>query len=332
MSNDSQRDDSSSTGVLLVNLGTPDAPTVPAVRRFLAEFLSDPRVIDLPRWFWLPVLYLVVLVIRPFRSVRAYKKVWTESGSPLMVISKKQRDALQQEQASCDNAMPVALSMRYGQPSIKTALQKLREHKCNRIVVLPLYPQFSVTTTASVDDALRTVLAAMRWHPDIAFVNNYHAEPKYIDALAKSIESHWMEHGRADILLMSFHGIPQHFVDAGDPYFEQCKATAALLAERLHLDDNRWAIGFQSRVGREAWLKPYTDLLLKKWAAEGVRRVDTVCPGFSADCLETLEEIAIQNRESFIAAGGESLSYIAALNDRNEHIRFLADLVTRHSS
>ena len=332
MSSDAQSGNNPDTGVLLVNLGTPDAPTVPAVRRFLAEFLSDPRVIDMPRWLWLPSLYLVILVIRPFRSRRAYQKVWTESGSPLMVISKKQRAALELEHASRDNAMPVALGMRYGQPSIKTALQKLKEYKCNRIVILPLYPQFSGTTTTSVDDALQTALSSMRWQPGIAFVNNYHDDPRYIDALATSVESHWLEHGRGEKLLMSFHGLPQHFVDAGDPYFEQCKATAALLAERLHLDGNHWAIGFQSRVGREAWLKPYTDVLLKKWAADGLRRVDTVCPGFSADCLETLEEIAIQNRESFITAGGESLSYIAALNDRVEHIEFLADLVTRYSS
>ena len=328
---DFHHDRASATGVLLVNLGTPDAPTPQAVRRFLAEFLWDPRVVEVPRALWWLILHGVILRVRPGRVARAYETVWGEDGSPLLAISRKQTEALRDELArQLGPGVQVALGMRYGNPSLRQAMDELRAHGVRRLLVLPMYPQYSATTTASIFDEVFRVLSGWRWVPELRTVQHYHDYPPYIEALAASVREHWQNHARPDRLLMSFHGIPQRYFDAGDPYFCECQKTGRLLAERLDLQEGEWQLTFQSRFGREPWLQPYTDHTLREWGSQGVKRVDVVCPGFSADCLETLEEIAEQNRELFVQAGGAQLHYIAALNDRPDHVRMLSRLVAEH--
>ena len=323
-------------GVLVTNLGTPEAPTPSAVRRYLAEFLADPRVIELPRWLWLPILHGVVLRIRPRRSARAYASIWSPEGAPLLVNSRAVADALRARWAGGPAADPagerparmrVALGMRYGTPSISEALDALREAGAVRIAVLPLYPQYSGATGGSTFDAVAKALSGWRRVPALRFVDHYHDDPGYIAALVESIEAAWSGGGRPDRLLFSFHGLPRRYLDAGDPYHCECRKTARLVAEKLDLDPESWCVAFQSRVGREEWLRPYTDETLVEWGREGLERVDVVCPGFSADCLETLEEIGIRGRESFIAAGGGRLRYIPALNACAAHVTALAALV-----
>jgi len=311
-------------GVLLVNLGTPDAPTAPALRRYLAEFLSDPDVVTLPRLFWLPLLYLVVLRTRPAKSAEAYRRVWTPAGSPLLVNSRALADKLRQ---SLGGSTTLALGMRYGNPSIPSALAELKQAGISRLLVLPLYPQYAAATTASTFRAVDTTLKRMDWAPERFDLQDYHADPTYLDALTTSVEEHWAAQGRGDKLLFSFHGIPKQVSDAGDPYAGQCRATAAALAERLSLKEEEWQCVFQSRFGAAEWLKPYTEDSLRECAAKGQKRVDVICPGFAADCLETLEEIGMRYAESFHAAGGESLRYIPALNAQDDHVRALAGLV-----
>lgn len=318
-------------GVLLVNLGTPDAATTAAVRRYLAEFLWDPRVIEVPRPLWWLILHGVILRIRPRRSAEAYAKVWTEDGSPLLSWSLRQKKGLEKMLAAALPTPPaVALAMRYGRPSIDEALDELRAANVRRLLVLPLYPQYSATTTASVFDGLADSLRTQRWIPELRLVSDYHDEPGYIDALAASVREFWASKGRGDHLVMSFHGVPRRYLLAGDPYHCQCQKTGRLLAEALHLEDDEWSLSFQSRVGREEWLRPYTDEHLAELAGAGHRRVDVICPGFSVDCLETLEEIAMQNAELFQENGGESLAYVPALNARRDHLSFLTQLVLRH--
>ena len=323
-------------GVLVTNLGTPDAPTPSAVRRYLAEFLADPRVIELPRWLWRPILHGVVLRIRPRRSARAYASIWSREGAPLLVNSRAIADALQARWADTPatrragrqpGRVAVALGMRYGTPSISEALDTLRDAGAVRIVVLPLYPQYSGATGGATFDAVAGALSRWRRVPALRFVDHYHDDPGYIDALAASIEAAWSEGGRPDRLLFSFHGLPRRCLDAGDPYHCECRKTARLVAGKLGLDPETWCVAFQSRVGREEWLRPYTDETLVEWGREGLERVDVVCPGFSADCLETLEEIGIRGRESFVAAGGGRLRYIPALNAGAAHVAALAALV-----
>jgi len=321
----------SRVGVLLCNLGTPAAPTPKALRRYLAEFLSDPRLIELPRWLWLSILHGIILNIRPRRSAHAYAKIWTDEGSPLLVLSRAQeaavRDRLQQQ---FGDHVAVALAMRYGEPSIAQGLAALRAAGARRVLVLPLYPQYSGPATGSVFDAVATVLQGWRWVPDLRFISSYHNEPAYIAALADSITAHWATAGRPDRLFFSFHGLPYRYFMQGDPYFCHCQATARLVAEKLGLAANEWQVVFQSRFGRERWLEPYADLTLQETARQGVRTVDVVCPGFSVDCLETLEEIAIQNREAFIEAGGSDLRYIPALNAAPAHVEALCELIARN--
>lgn len=320
-----------SAGVLITNLGTPEAATAPALRRFLGEFLADPRVVEMSRWLWRPVLHGIILRTRPRRSAELYRQVWTPEGSPLLVISKRQAGALSAEfKRRFSGPVHVALGMRYGLPSLKNALESLRRANVQRLLVLPLYPQYSATTTASTFDAIAATLKTWRWLPELRLVTQYHHEPGYIEALAQSIRAYWLAHGQPDRLLFSFHGIPQAYFLAGDPYHCQCQVTARLVAEALPLRKDQWRVTFQSRLGPKQWLKPYTDVQLTEWAKAGVPRVDLVCPGFAADCLETLEENAIRNRELFIQAGGKALNYIPALNDRPDHIAALADLATRH--
>ena len=317
-------------GVLVTNLGTPDAPTAGAVRRYLAEFLADPRVIETPRWLWRLILHGVILPTRPRRKAPAYASIWTPEGSPLLVNSQAIADALDAQWArSMPDRVTVALGMRYASPSISEALLALREAGATRIVVLPLYPQYSGTTAGSTLDAVARVLSGWRRVPALRLIDHYHDDPGYIGALAASIEAAWSEGGRPDRLLFSFHGLPRRYLDAGDPYHCECRKTARLVAETLGLGAERWLVAFQSRVGREEWLRPYTDETLVEWGRERLARVDVVCPGFPADCLETLEEIAIRGRESFVAAGGGQLRYIPALNAAPTHVGALAALVER---
>ena len=319
------------TGVLLTNLGTPDAPTPSALRKYLAQFLSDPRVIETPRWIWWFILHGVILRVRPRRSAKAYREVWTEAGSPLLAISEKQCMAIRSE-LDKDPGSPVRvdLGMRYGNPSIRSALEKLRACNVRKLVVLPLYPQYSAATTASTFDAVADVLKTWRHIPQVRMITSYHDNPGYIDALAESIRSHWAQSGKPDKLLFSFHGLPESYVLAGDPYADECRATARLVARRLFLDEDHWALSFQSRFGPRAWLQPYTDKLLQEWGGNGVGHVQVICPGFAADCLETLEEIKLQNRNFFLGAGGKTFSYIPALNDRPRHITALCDIIRAH--
>lgn len=319
-----------SIGVLVVNLGTPEAPTAGAVRHFLREFLSDPRVIEYPRLIWWLILNLVILIIRPSRSAAAYRKIWTEQGSPLMVHSRAIVDKLRERLATSATPTHVELAMTYGEPSISSAIDKLVANGARRVLTVPLYPQYSGTTTAAVFDGVVRALQEYRWIPELRFINDYHDAPAYISALAASIRESWSSNGRGDKLLMSFHGIPTSTRDNGDPYHCQCQKTGRMLAEELGLAEHEWALSFQSRVGREEWLAPYTDETVRKFGAQGLARIDVVCPGFSTDCLETLEEIAMQNAEFFIAAGGESLHYIPALNAGDDHIEFLQQLISSH--
>lgn len=319
-------------GILLSNLGTPAAPTPAALRRYLKEFLWDPRVVELPRWLWWPILNGLVLRLRPARSAHAYGRIWTNEGSPLLVNSRRQQQALTAAlRHRLGEGVEVALGMRYGSPSIAEALESLRVRGVRRLLVLPLYPQYSAATTASTFDRVTAVLGGWRYIPAVRVVNHYFDFPGYIGAAANSIQEHWDRCGRSQRLLFSFHGMPQTSVAAGDPYHEQCRRSAELIAAALGLTEGQWFTAFQSRFGYAEWLRPYTIDTLKEWGRGGVKSVDVACPGFAADCLETLEEIAMLNREAFLAAGGESYHYIPALNDRADHIRALADLVTDHT-
>jgi ferrochelatase len=318
-------------GVLLVNLGTPEAPTATAVRPYLAEFLGDPRVIEYPRLLWLAILHGVILRVRPKRSAHAYARIWTAEGSPLRVGSEALAAALQTElSARLPGPVRVALAMRYGKPDIAGTIAALQREGVRRLLVLPLYPQYSATSTGSVFDAVADTIKTLRWPPELRQINDYHAEPAYIAALAGSVRAHWAANGRGEKLLMSFHGIPERYVHAGDPYFCQCHATARLLREALGLSEDEAPISFQSRVGRERWLHPYTDETVKAFGASGIKRIDVISPGFAVDCLETLEEIAMQNADFFREAGGGALSYIPCLNATEAHVDALAGLVFRH--
>ena len=323
---------SSPIGVLLANLGTPEAPTTAAVRRYLAEFLADPRVVDLPRWLWMPLLHGVILNVRPRRSAHAYAKIWTPEGSPLLLHSRAQAEALAETlETRAPGRFRVALGMRYGSPSVASALQELAAANARRLLVLPLYPQYSAPSTASVFDAVGAELAQWRWVPELRSIADYHANETYLEALANSVREYRATHGSGEVLLVSFHGIPERYFLAGDPYFCQCQATAQRLVAKLGLAPHEYRVTFQSRFGREKWLEPYTDITLQELARGGTRRVDVVCPGFAADCLETLEEIAVQNAELFEAAGGSALHYIPALNTRPDHLAMMVELIERHT-
>jgi ferrochelatase len=319
-------------GILLVNLGTPDAPTTHAVRRYLAEFLSDPRIVAVPKFIWQIILQGIILRTRPKRSAKAYASIWTEEGSPLLAISKKQRGALENKiEPFFNDQVSVALAMRYGNPSIPTVLQSLRQKNIQRLLVLPLYPQYSATTTASIFDAVTTELQRWRWIPETRFIQHYQHETEYIHILSRQIAQFREQHGAAEKLLFSFHGIPKAYYEAGDPYPNECHNTAKRVVERLGLQDEQWQIAFQSRFGAQEWVKPYTDETLKQWGSDGIKSVQVVCPAFATDCLETLEEIAVENRDFFIQAGGGSYRYIPALNDDPDHIGMLAKLIHRHA-
>ena len=320
-----------SLGVLLVNLGTPDEPTPDAVRRYLGQFLSDPRVVELPRLIWLAILHGYILRTRPAKSAAAYQKIWTDQGSPLLLHTLDIASSMQEQlSVRLSGAVNVEVGMSYGNPSIPNALQKMYDQCVRRIIVLPLYPQYSGTTTASVFDAVTREMSRRRWVPELHFINHYHDAAGYISALTASVRDYWDINGRGERLLISFHGVPERTLTSGDPYHCHCQKTARLVAEALELRDDEWHVSFQSRVGREQWLQPYTDATLETWGKEQVGDIDVICPGFSADCLETLEEIQMENAELFASSGGGELRYIPALNARDDHVSFLSRLIERH--
>ncbi|MEO7010414.1 MAG: ferrochelatase [Caldimonas sp.] len=319
-----------STAVLLCNLGTPDAPTAPALRRYLGEFLSDPRVVEIPRAVWLPLLHGVILRTRPARSARKYASIWTPEGSPLKVWTEKQALLLGGYLGQRGHRVTVRCAMRYGNPSIASVLDRLKAEGATRVLVLPLYPQYSGPTTGSAIDAVGEWARRARAIPEFRYVNRYHDDPGYIGALAKQVTDHWQVHGRSVPLVVSFHGVPRRTLKLGDPYHCECRATARLLGERLGLAEKELLVTFQSRFGKAEWLQPYTAPSLVALARQGVERVDVVCPGFTSDCLETLEEIGHEVRAAYLAAGGKTFHYIACLNDQHEWIAALAELASRH--
>jgi protoporphyrin/coproporphyrin ferrochelatase len=323
-------------GVLLVNLGTPDAPTTPAVRRYLAQFLADPRVIEIPAAAWRPILHGVILRVRPKQSAAKYAKIWHKDGSPLLVHSQRQKVLLQgylgqrlKKEGLPADLCPVELGMRYGNPSIGAALGGLRRAGCTRIVAVPLYPQYAASTSGSAFDGLAGELEQARCVPSLRFVDGFHDDAGYIHALARNLQDCWMREGRPDHLVLSFHGLPRRMIDRGDPYEGQCRATAERLAREAGLEQGRWTLAFQSRFGGARWLEPYTAEVLHDLGRAGTRRVDVYCPGFVADCLESLEEIAIEGRATFLAAGGKELRMVPCLNEHPAWIGALADLVRR---
>ncbi|HET7527346.1 MAG TPA: ferrochelatase [Burkholderiaceae bacterium] len=318
------------TAVLLTNLGTPDAPTAAAVRKYLAEFLSDPRVVEIPRALWWPILNGVILRTRPAKSAAKYAAIWTREGSPLATWTRLQADRLRGSLGERGHAVLVQSAMRYGQPSIASALDTLKAQGATRVLVLPLYPQYSAATTASTLDAVADWVRRVRRVPELRVVNQFHDDEAYLTALTSRVREHWMREGRGRMLLMSFHGLPARTLALGDPYHCQCQKTARLLAERLGLKADEYKVTFQSRFGRARWLEPATDATLRKLGPEGVERVDVLCPGFAADCLETLEEIGIEGRRTFITAGGKAFHAIACLNDHPPWIDALAKLAIRH--
>ena len=324
-------------GILLSNLGTPDAPTKKAVKPFLRQFLSDTRVIEPPppKWIWQLILNVVILNLRPRRSAKLYKSIWNThgEGSPLLSISKKQKSAISLE---LENRAPgkfiVALGMCYGNPSMSSALSELEAEGCNKILVLPLYPQYAASSTRSVFDAASKELSSWRNVPDFRFISSYNKEELYVQALANSVKEYQTKHGKPDFLLMSYHGIPKRYFDKGDNYPCQCCKTTYLLASKLDLKPDQYKMTFQSRLGVAEWMKDYTDETLKSLPAKGIKNVQVICPGFSADCLETVEEISEENKKYFMTSGGESFGYIPALNDRQDHIDFLTQLLLKNSS
>ncbi|WP_090206022.1 ferrochelatase [Ectothiorhodospira magna] len=319
-------------GVLITNLGTPDAPTPSALRRYLKEFLWDERVVEAPRPLWWLLLNGLILNTRPRQSAAKYARIWGKDGSPLLTITQAQGKAVAQRVAArLHGPVKVVVAMRYGNPSIRAGLEELRRAGARRILVLPLYPQYAASTTGSTFDAVTRALSAWRWVPETRFIMGYHDDGAYLDAVAASIREHWATHGQGERLLFSFHGIPRDYLDQGDPYHCYCQTTARLVAERLELPEDRWLVSFQSRFGKAQWLTPYTLETIVGLPGQGVKSLDVVCPGFSADCLETLEEIADESREAFIEAGGERFSYIPSLNARQDHADALADLICRHA-
>lgn len=318
------------TAVVLCNLGTPDAPTPAALRRYLAEFLGDHRVVEIPKVIWWLILNGVILRLRPAKSAAKYASIWTEDGSPLKVWTERQALGLQAWMRSKGLPVEVCYAMRYGNPSIASVLTQLKAEGITRVLILPAYPQYSGTTTASVFDSVFSWSSKVRTLPEYRFVNRYHDEPSYIAALAQSIRSYWQSHGQPDQLLMSFHGVPERTLQLGDTYHCECHKTGRLLAEQLGLRKDQYRLTFQSRFGKAKWLEPYTEPTLIEMARSGVARVDVVCPGFTSDCLETLEEISQEAKEAFLHAGGKSFHYIACLNDSARWIEAMGEIAVKH--
>jgi ferrochelatase len=323
------------TGILYCNLGTPDEPTAPALRRYLAEFLSDPRVVEIPKPIWWLILHGIILRVRPAKSAAKYASIWTPEGSPLRVWTEKQAAGLQAALAEQGHAVSVKVAMRYGKPSVASVMDAFAAEGCTRVLVLPAYPQYSGTTTASVADAVYAWAAKARWLPELRFVNQYHDHAGYIQALAAKVRAHWAAHGPLNLagrdkLVMSFHGVPKRTLMLGDPYHCQAHKTGRLLAEALGLQKGDYRVTFQSRFGKAEWLQPYTEPTVMELAQGGTQRIDVVCPGFTSDCLETLEEIAMEVREAFTTSGGQAFHYIPCLNDDAGFVAALASVAQQH--
>ncbi|GAA5139272.1 ferrochelatase [Thalassotalea piscium] len=319
------------TAILLTNLGTPEAPTAKALRTYLREFLSDPRVVEIPRLIWLMILHGIILRIRPKKSAKLYETIWTEEGSPLLVIGKALTNKVNQAiSAKYQDEVVVDLAMRYGEPSISKALDNFQQQGVQNIIVLPLYPQYAGPTTGSTFDAVFNSVKTWRWIPSIHFISSYHDHPLYIKALANSVNEHVAQFGKPDKFVLSYHGMPKLFLDQGDPYYCFCHKTTRLLIAELGWQEGDYIMSFQSRFGKAEWLKPYTDETLETLAQQGNKHVAIISPAFSADCLETLEELAHENKETFIEAGGEEYHYIGALNDRDDHCQMVLDIVEQH--
>lgn len=319
-------------GVLLINLGTPDAPTANAVKTYLREFLSDPRVVDLNPLIWKPILNLVILNIRPKKVAELYKKVWFEDGSPLLVLGKRLAQKVGANFGDENLNIPLVNAMTYGNPSIADGLDDLRKQGVDKVVILPMYPQFSGTTTAAVYDAVFKTLSKSSDWPSLHFIRDYANHPLYIKALANSVRNQWEAQGEQRHLLFSYHGIPKRYVSNGDPYEKHCNETSKLVAEELGLNESQWTHSYQSRFGREEWLKPYADETLKKLAQNGTKSLNVISPAFAVDCLETLEEICFELKEVFEEAGGEKYDYIPALNDNDDHVALYRSLILENSS
>lgn len=318
------------TGLLIVNLGSPAEPTAAATRRYLAQFLSDPRVVEIPRLVWLLILHGIILRTRPAKSAAKYASIWTPEGSPLVVGTARLASLLRGHLGERDVPLLVRHAMRYGEPSVASQLDALKAEGATRILILPLYPQYAASTTASVFDAVAEWASSTRNVPELRFIHRYHDDPGYIRALAADVRAHWAREGRSEMLVMSFHGLPHRSLLLGDPYHCECHKTGRLLADELGLADGTYRVTFQSRFGRAQWLEPYTEPTLKALAADGLKRVDVVCPGFAIDCLETLEEIAQEARDAFIEAGGTDFHYIPCLNDSPGHVKALIEVIQRH--
>ena len=321
-------DSKNKIGILICNLGTPRSTSTKDVRLYLNQFLMDKRVVDLPRMIWLPILKLIILNIRPRKSAKLYKSIWTKDGSPLMVFS---QSIVKKLSNSLDTKFTVSLGMRYGTPSLKEALDVLRKQKISNILVLPLYPQAGSPTTSSTFDAVANYLTKISWMPNLQFVSSYHDHPDYINSLAKSINTSFQNKGRPDKLIFSFHGMPKRYLDNGDPYYCFCHKTARLVSEKLNFDEEFYEIAFQSRFGTEKWLEPYMDHLLINEAKNGTKHIQVISPGFAVDCLETLEEIKIQYHKLFINNGGKNLEYIPCLNDSDDQINLLKSIINDHT-
>ena len=315
---------SSLIGVLLVNLGSPERPVCPGLRKYLSQFLTDPRVIELPSFFRHLLVKGIIINVRSHKSAATYREIWTERGSPLLEHTE---DLSKKVQKKLGKKYIVDFAMRYGKPDIEQKIQHLHDQGCRKLIILPMYPQYSGSTTGSVFDDLGKALSKQRWVPELEFINEYYQNPKYIDAICNSISQHWKKQGRAQKLIISFHGVPQRYVENGDPYQQQCEKTAEQIAKQLKLKKDQWMLVFQSRFGAQPWLQPYCDETLKALPAQGTKAVDIICPGFSADCLETLEEIEQENKEYFIEAGGEDYRYIPCLNASSDHVDLVCDIV-----
>jgi ferrochelatase len=318
------------TGLLIVNLGTPEAPTAPALRRYLGQFLADPRVVEIPKLLWMPILHGIILRVRPAKSAHKYASIWMKDGSPLRVWTEKLGTLLQGYMGGRGHKLTVKWAMRYGQPSIAKQLDALKAEGATRILVLPLYPQYSGATTASVMDDVFAWGRTVRQLPELRFINHFHDDTRYIEALADSVRQYWLKEGRGDKLLMSFHGMPERTLHLGDPYHCECHKTARLLAERLGLSKDQYVVSFQSRFGRASWLQPYTEPTLQQLGKAGTKRVDVICPAFVSDCIETLEEIAMEGKQAFLSNGGESFHYIPCLNDNPAWLKALSGLCEQH--
>ena len=319
------------TGVLITNLGTPDAPNAKSLKIYLNQFLSDPRVIEIPKIIWQIILKLVILQIRPRKSAANYKKIWTDNGSPLLDISQRQLEGVKKIILEKYPNVEFALGMRYGNPSIEKALKDLQKKQVRRLLVLPLYPQYCAATTASTFDEVTNTLQKWRWIPELRFINQYFEEEKYIETLASSVEDFWAKNGKPQKIIFSYHGIPKRYLTNGDPYHCFCLKTTRLVKEKMKLSDDQIMTTFQSRFGREEWLQPYTSETLKELPGKGIKDIHIISPGFSADCLETLEELEEENREYFIESGGEKYKYIPCLNDNKEHLDFISYLIIKNT-